>query len=660
CDMVMDFLEKKGFVKSEVLKDGRIGRPPKVYRPLPVELDYDKGHEIEEESLANILTPPLAEHLLGVGGLKTTPDDIDTPDNPDKLDTGENISSFPFPQTDEKVDTGFSFSQTQDEKVDTGRNGEDPLVVPETEPEETHEVVPPVEEVPLSAPTVPVPETEPDPDEEIPEELLREFLEEEGQQQKKGIGIRGVIKGLERLVRGYARVMEHLEGMKRAIEKLPDAKVKKKALRRLDELTEALRVLEFTLEMVKLTLGQKTRIGKGVIKELERLVRGYARVMERLERIEMKRAIEKLPIEKLPDAKVKEEALRHLDEIREMLTEGIRGVEHILEMAKATLERRKKVSNPMSVRVGYRAFQIWLNVYRELTLQDLPDKKKKSGLEKFIKLVDEYLRQGHDPEEFMEILKKVMKVQFARFVNGKADLESLESLTPSDLVYNFSRYLPIALYDRVMAEHIRRTQEYARELLGEDYERVKEVFWDNGEPTHEEVPEKEVPPAVYEAPVVHSQSQSKRTSANGNGVVHAVPLPANGRKSSGSPDPHRDKARELMAGLCERVRNYGLAVYEVHYQDRLAVYWERGQSSIKVYEVRYKQKDLREIEHELRHILGLVLRADRLIAEGYSEDLLFSLILRARDNQGRLSFVDRNGRLEVYMGKKLVKVYEKL
>ncbi len=160
------------------------------------------------------------------------------------------------------------------------------------------------------------------------------------------------------------------------------------------------------------------------------------------------------------------------------------------------------------------------------------------------------------------------------------------------------------------------------------------------------VPKAEV---VFEA--VHSQNQSKMAPVDRNGAVpKAVP----------SPDPHRDKARELIAGFCERVRNFGLAVYEVHYQDRLAVYWERGQSSIKVYEVRYKQKDLREIERELRHILGLVLRADRLIAEGYSEDLVFSLILRARDNQGRFSFVDRNGRLEVYIGKELVKIYEKL
>jgi len=124
-------------------------------------------------------------------------------------------------------------------------------------------------------------------------------------------------------------------------------------------------------------------------------------------------------------------------------------------------------------------------------------------------------------------------------------------------------------------------------------------------------------------------------------------------------DPQRDKARELMAGLCERVRNYGVAVYEVHYKDRLAVYWERGQESIKVYEVQYKQKDLAMLELELRHMLGLVMRADRLIAEGYSEDLLLSLLLQARDTQGKVSFVDRDNRLEVYKGNQLIKTYHK-
>ncbi|MEM1642620.1 MAG: hypothetical protein QXI85_07540, partial [Desulfurococcaceae archaeon] len=383
---VMGYLEKKGLVESFFQKGQGRGRPSKGYRltekakELSTSLDtqgfevgqnpilrsepYPKTPEteavIEKNSQIGSMNKiiynnfPPGEASLGVGGLKTPPDTLYTGDTPY---TGKNSSSSQtsFSQTDEKIDTGFSFSQTQDEKVDTEtqkelteRNGhahtdeirlvflrelrDDELVkvrelvgayetpeglplvievsgqrmetglrvslaiaqrkelrglgvevVPPVEvvPEETHEAVPPVEEVPLSASTVPVPETEPEetheevpprpavpepeaeevpeethgevpvpeetyevvppveevpveeapvpeetpaepmedtepsheetppageeiPDEEIPEELLREFLEEEGQQQKKGIGIKGVIRGLERLVRGYA------------------------------------------------------------------------------------------------------------------------------------------------------------------------------------------------------------------------------------------------------------------------------------------------------------------------------------------------------------------------------------------------------------------------------------------------------------------------
>ncbi len=243
--------------------------------------------------------------------------------------------------------------------------------------------------------------------------------------------------------------------------------------------------------------------------------------------------------------------------------------------------------------------------------------------------------------------------------NGKPLGEGKGQLTLQARQEIFKRLMDMGLLTQEEISKIK--EEWKREYPEETHEEVPEPEADTigdtsepKEPNHEEVPEKEVPPAVYEAPVVYSQSQSKRTPAKGSRVA-----PANGRKSSGSPDPHRDKARELMAGLCERVRNYGLAVYEVHYQDRLAVYWERGQSSIKVYEVRYKQKDLREIEHELRHMLGLVLRADRLIAEGYSEDLVLSLLLQARDTQGKVSFVDRDNRLEVYKGNQLIKTYHK-
>ncbi len=155
-------------------------------------------------------------------------------------------------------------------------------------------------------------------------------------------------------------------------------------------------------------------------------------------------------------------------------------------------------------------------------------------------------------------------------------------------------------------------------------------------------------------------SPKRAGSPEGFGSYQDSHSPLNGspKKSLGSPQDSLARARELMAGLCERVRSFGIAVYEVRYQDRLAVYWERGDASIKVYEVRYKQKDLTEIEQELRHILGLVMRADRLIADGWREDLLFHLLLRARDNQG-YSFVDKDDRLEVYMEGQLVKTYER-
>jgi len=221
---------------------------------------------------------------------------------------------------------------------------------------------------------------------------------------------------------------------------------------------------------------KKKGIGiKGVKKDLESYIETCASALKFLEEWERKitKLFEVLPLPSDPRvSKIKKELLGQFDKARKMLTKNMGYMEHTLKRVEVTLKRRKRVSNPMAVRMGYRAFKMWLKVYRLLTLQDLPDKKKKSGLEKFIKLVDEYLSYGHDPEEFMEILKKVMKVQFARFINGKADLESLESLTPSDLVNNFAKYLPIALYDRIMAEHIRRTEEYVRELLGEDYERV--------------------------------------------------------------------------------------------------------------------------------------------------------------------------------------------
>jgi len=81
----------------------------------------------------------------------------------------------------------------------------------------------------------------------------------------------------------------------------------------------------------------------------------------------------------------------------------------------------------------------------------------------FIRLFDEYLERM-SPEEFMEVFKKVMEAQFARVVRGNLR-SGLAYLTPSDLVLNFARYVPVALYDRVIEEHTRRTIDYVEGLL---------------------------------------------------------------------------------------------------------------------------------------------------------------------------------------------------
>jgi len=124
-------------------------------------------------------------------------------------------------------------------------------------------------------------------------------------------------------------------------------------------------------------------------------------------------------------------------------------------------------------------------------------------------------------------------------------------------------------------------------------------------------------------------------------------------------DPKRDKAREIMANLNEQVRKRGIGVYEVHYKDKLAIYWVVGEQEVKVYEVEYRQKDLNELEQEVRLILGLVMRADRLMKEGYDKDLLIDLVMQAKETNGKVIFVDRNDRLEVYEGKRLVKTFNR-
>ncbi|MEM3427245.1 MAG: hypothetical protein QW212_03120, partial [Nitrososphaerales archaeon] len=247
CDMVMDFLEKKGFVKSEVLKDGRIGRPPKVYRPLPVELDYDKSHEIEGESLANILTPPMAEYPLGVGGLIIDPShrktiSVEYPlvypptqeiyQQDGKIPTGTQKTcqnGHTHTHTNAKVSENHQeicltfLRELRDEELVKVRELVKACETPEGLPlvievsgqrMETGlrvslaiaqqkelrglgvEVVPPAEVVPLSAPTVPVPETEPEETHEevpprpaVPEPEETQYTDRKTHKEKEELGI---------------------------------------------------------------------------------------------------------------------------------------------------------------------------------------------------------------------------------------------------------------------------------------------------------------------------------------------------------------------------------------------------------------------------------------------------------------------------------------
>lgn len=94
---------------------------------------------------------------------------------------------------------------------------------------------------------------------------------------------------------------------------------------------------------------------------------------------------------------------------------------------------------------------------------ELSERDKKRGMAEFIRLFDEYLERM-PPKEFMEVFKKVMEAQFARVVRGNLR-SGLAYLTPSDLVLNFARYVPVALYDRVVEEHTRRTIDYIEDLL---------------------------------------------------------------------------------------------------------------------------------------------------------------------------------------------------
>jgi len=98
-------------------------------------------------------------------------------------------------------------------------------------------------------------------------------------------------------------------------------------------------------------------------------------------------------------------------------------------------------------------------------------------------------------------------------------------------------------------------------------------------------------------------------------------------------------------------------VYEEMDEDKIKVYWQRGRSRIKVYEARYRLKDSLMLELEVRHILALVVEADRLLNEGVDKELVFNLLRRARKTNGRVGFVVKEDRIEVYDGVVLKKTF---
>lgn len=122
------------------------------------------------------------------------------------------------------------------------------------------------------------------------------------------------------------------------------------------------------------------------------------------------------------------------------------------------------------------------------------------------------------------------------------------------------------------------------------------------------------------------------------------------------PDPY-EEARDLVARLCKQAREKGIWVYEVVGEDKIEVYWKRGRSRVKVYETQYKLKDNDMLELEVRHILSLVMQADRLLNEGLDKELVFSLLRKARETKGRVSFVVRADRIEVYEGVVIKKTF---
>ncbi|MEM2507650.1 MAG: hypothetical protein QXF61_11470 [Nitrososphaeria archaeon] len=119
------------------------------------------------------------------------------------------------------------------------------------------------------------------------------------------------------------------------------------------------------------------------------------------------------------------------------------------------------------------------------------------------------------------------------------------------------------------------------------------------------------------------------------------------------------EAEKVIGELCDRFRGYGIEIREFFTEDGLQVFWmKKGESiTMKVYHVPCGSKELDLVKRELSHILDLVLQADRLISQGYNKRFILDLLQMAIKTEGEVSFIDRDGQVEVYKGDRLIKVY---
>lgn len=296
------------------------------------------------------------------------------------------------------------------------------------------------------------------------EERIRELLESglTGEEVLESLRSEGYLPEKERVLKVKERLLrEEEEKLRQKEEELRKKEeerqvIEGKLMEGDDELPEWVKELikEEDTESVR-TIGFKGLVQalEKAIEELQKQKLSWQKAKELFEKTQNKEGI-----------KLSEKSLKDLERL-------IQSLQNKLEKAQLALQKKeeKKKASPVAVKYAYKAFQEWLSEYRSHTGMDLPERDKSRGLAEFSRLFDEYLQKGMDMEEFYEVFISAMRVQFSRLLNTRQP-QSIAWLTPSDLVMNFARYIPIANYDKFIAEHTRRTAELIENMLNGEFE----------------------------------------------------------------------------------------------------------------------------------------------------------------------------------------------